>query len=395
LTARHAARNEIISRSDWVEMATNHLEKLVENTVSQVLERHVAKAKEELVQRVLKEVQAEMPASAPSGAGIASLLQDIQTIHAGKTQKEVLRALLDATVQYSGRSVLFVVKSGAATGWQARGFEQSDAIKDFPLDLYSGAASHVMATHASVRAALSEMDGQFTEQFGTPAEDKFVLAPLHLKEKVAAIVYADGGPDTGKLNSDAVELLVAATSAWLEVAALRKQAAKEESESAPADRGEAAPSAHSAPSYNDPFAGHMPHHASPPVHAETVEPEPTEPEMAPAAAVASASAAAAPAMAVDPLAQLSPEDAEIHRKARRFARLLMDEVKLYNQAKVSEGRKNKDLYDRLRDDIEKSKAAYQKRYGQTAAASVDYFTQELVASLAGDDPSVLGPNFRA
>ena len=44
---------------------------------------------------------------------------------------------------------------------------------------------------------------------------------------------------------------------------------------------------------------------------------------------------------------MSPEDADTHRKAQRFARLLVDEIKLYNQAKVAEGRRNKDLYDRL------------------------------------------------
>ena len=67
--------------------------------------------------------------------------------------------------------------------------------------------------------------------------------------------------------------------------------------------------------------------------------------------MASASAAAAPAAATDPLAGLSPEDADVHRKAQRFARLLVDEIKLYNQAKVAEGRKHKDLYDRMKDDI--------------------------------------------
>jgi hypothetical protein len=103
--------------------------------------------------------------------------------------------------------------------------------------------------------------------------------------------------------------------------------------------------------------------------------------------------AAAPARAADPLAQLSPEDADTHRKAQRFARLLMDEVKLYNQAKVAEGRKNKDLYDRLRDDIEKSRSAYNKRYGHTVAGSADYLHQELVRSLAEDDVSLLGPNY--
>jgi hypothetical protein len=90
----------------------------------------------------------------------------------------------------------------------------------------------------------------------------------------------------------------------------------------------------------------------------------------------------------------SSEDQEVHRKAQRFARLLVDEIKLYNQAKVAEGRKNKDLYDRLKEVIDKSRATYQKRYGNTVAASGNYFQNELVRSLAEDDLSIMGPNFR-
>jgi hypothetical protein len=121
-----------------------------------------------------------------------------------------------------------------------------------------------------------------------------------------------------------------------------------------------------------------------------VEPEPA----AEVVEVASASAAAAPAAATDPLAGLSPEDADVHRKAQRFARLLVDEIKLYNQAKVAEGRRNKDLYDRLKEDIDKSRGTFQKRYGNTAAASADYFQSELLRSLAEDDISIMGSNFR-
>ena len=94
------------------------------------------------------------------------------------------------------------------------------------------------------------------------------------------------------------------------------------------------------------------------------------------------------------MAGLSPEDADTHRKAQRFARLLVDEIKLYNQAKVAEGRRNKDLYDRLKEDIDKSRGTFQKRYGSTVAASADYFQNELVRSLAEDDISIMGPNFR-
>src|SRR5581483_3372269 len=100
------------------------------------------------------------------------------------------------------------------------------------------------------------------------------------------------------------------------------------------------------------------------------------------AAAPMAQAAAAAAAAAIPGPQLSPEEQEVHKKAQRFAKLLVDEIKLYNQAKVTEGRKQKDLYDRLKDDIEKSRAIYKKRYVGTAAESSDYFREALVRILA-------------
>jgi hypothetical protein len=358
---------------------------LVEKVVSQVLEKHVSQMRQELVQRVLEEVQLEMAGAASGeGAGAADLVQAVSAIHAGTTQKEVLRALLDNTVRYSGRAALFVVKAGAATGWQGRGFDDNESVKGFALDLFSSAPSDALGTQSAVAAPVAEMDAKFIAQFGAPAKDKILLLPLRLKDKVAAVVYADGGhAEPSQLDSAALELLVAATSAWLEVASLRKAAAKD----GPAEHFEASSVAvQTVSSYSDPFAGHVPKHAE---EGSVEVPAAVAAEPAPAAAMA----AAAPARAADAFAQLSPEDAEVHRKAQRFARLLMDEIKLYNQAKVAEGRKNKDLYDRLRDDIEKSRSTYTKRYGQSAAAGADYFTQELVRSLAEDDLSILGSNY--
>jgi hypothetical protein len=103
---------------------------------------------------------------------------------------------------------------------------------------------------------------------------------------------------------------------------------------------------------------------------------------------------AAPVAEPSEVPAASSEDQDTHRKAQRFARLLVDEVKLYNQAKVAEGRKHKDLYDRLKEAIEKSRSTFQKRYGNTVAASGDYFQHELVRSLAEDDVSIMGANFR-
>ena len=364
----------------------NGIEQVVERIVAEVLQSHVPQLQKELAQRVLQEI-GSLPESAAPGGDPGGLLKAVSAIHTGTTQREILRALLDHAVHYSGRSALFVVKAGTATGWQGRGFSNPDEVKDFSLDVNGGIAARAMQSRSACAASVGEMDEKFMSHFGSPADDRVVLLPLLLKERVAALVYADSGNEGGKLDAASLELLVLSASAWLEVASLRKQAGKEGStETAPAERPHTPPPAQ-APAFNDPFAAHAPHHA-------VTAPAPAVEASALADEVASAAAATAAAVAPDPFAGMSPEDAEVHRKAQRFARLLVDEIKLYNQAKVTEGRKNRDLYSRLKDDIDKSLTTYQKRYGSTVAANANYFNQELVRSLAEDDRSLMGANFQ-
>jgi hypothetical protein len=386
------------------ETRTSEVEQIVEQAVTQVLEGHLPQLRDELVRRVLGELPQSLPAAAAgvSGeSGAANLLKAISAIHAGATQREILRALLDNTVRYSGRVALFVIKSGAATGWQGRGFTKDgdDTIKDFALNVTMGVPEQALRSRMPFNGAISEIDAEFVSRFGAPADDKVLVLPLLLKEKVAALVYADTGVETsGKMENSALELLVLATSAWLEVASLRKQAQKEETAETAGEKGESAPppvQTTSVPS--DPFAAHAPKHVAPVAMPVPVAPVTAEQPVAVAQAepiAAATASAAAPAPATDAFASLSPQDADVHRKAQRFARLLVDEIKLYNQVKVAEGRRNKDVYDRLKEDIEKSRATYQKRYGNTAAGGADYFSQELVRSLAEDDSSIMGANFR-
>ena len=373
---------------------SKQLQQIVERAVAQVLERALPRLQAELVERVLAElpaapVAAETSASLP---GHGSLVQAVATIHAGSTQKEILRALLDAGSAYGSRVALFVVKAGTASGWQGRGLGDDDAVKDFPLDLSSGPAAHAFQNRIVAPANIAEMDRRFVKQFGGPANEQLLVLPLVLKDKVAALLYADGGAE-GVLDGAALEVLVMATSAWLEVASLRKQAQKDVSEAVPGiERPPVAAPVQTVSSFSDPFASAPPKHVAP---KAVPEPEPVVEVVEVAAHAASASAAAsAPAAAADPFAGMSAEDADTHRKAQRFARLLVDEIKLYNQAKVAEGRRNKDLYDRLKEDIEKSRSTFQKRYGNTVAASGDYFQKEVVRSLAEDDTAVMGANFR-
>jgi hypothetical protein len=88
--------------------------------------------------------------------------------------------------------------------------------------------------------------------------------------------------------------------------------------------------------------------------------------------------------------EVSDEERRLHTDARRFARLLVSEIKLYNEQKVSDGRNQGDIYDRLRDDIDRSRQMYEKRVAPPVAARHDYFHQELVNTLAEGDPAKLG-----
>jgi len=255
----------------------------------------------------------------------------------------------------------------------------------------AGPAAHAYQNRTVTPANIAEMDRRFVKQFGGPENEQMMVLPLVLKEKVAALLYADGGSG-GVLDGPSLEVLVMTTSAWLELVSLRKQAQRDVGDAGPSmERPPVAAPVQTVSSFSDPFAAHTPKHIAP----VTAPPPETAAEVVEVAAhAASASAASAPAAAADPFAGMSAEDADTHRKAQRFARLLVDEIKLYNQAKVAEGRRNKDLYDRLKEDIDKSRSTFQKRYGNTAAASGDYFQKEVVRSLAEDDYSVMGTNFR-
>ncbi|MEM6701367.1 MAG: hypothetical protein AAF690_01615 [Acidobacteriota bacterium] len=86
----------------------------------------------------------------------------------------------------------------------------------------------------------------------------------------------------------------------------------------------------------------------------------------------------------------APTEGPLHEEARRLARLLVSEIKLYNEEQIEEGRRQGNIYEQLKDDIDRSKRMYEERIDQTVRQSTDYFRDELVRSLADGDAQVLG-----
>lgn len=91
--------------------------------------------------------------------------------------------------------------------------------------------------------------------------------------------------------------------------------------------------------------------------------------------------------------EVPEEEKRLHNDARRFARLLVSEIKLYNEQKVQEGRTQGDIYERLREDIDRSRQMYDKRVAPPVASRYDYFHQELVNTLAEGDSAKLGGDY--
>jgi len=363
----------------------NWIQQVVGRIVAQVLETHVPNLRDDLVRRVLQEIP--QGAAAPAvQVSSPNLLRVIQSIHAATAQRDVLTALLDGASQFCERAALFVIRSGNAVGWQSRGLGDAQSIKNISLAASSPLVAHTLDEKKPIQGPTSQFDAQFVTSFGAPADLNVLLLPLILREKVAAILYADSGTDHGgRFDAAALELMALSCGLWLEVTSFRRTVT--------AAATHAVGETHTEPDL------HAEHHAeeAPAVTAQAEEQAPVAMAAAAGAGVESVATIAAPVVAVPVPSAAAPvtsaADDEVHRKAKRFAKLLVDEIQLYNKEQVAEGRKHKDLYDRLKEDIEKSRGAYEKRYGQTAAASASYFDQEVVRILAENNRSLLGGNY--
>ena len=96
---------------------------------------------------------------------------------------------------------------------------------------------------------------------------------------------------------------------------------------------------------------------------------------------------------VDLPIDVTEEERRPHNDARRFARLLVSEIKLYNEQRVNEGRQAGDLYQRLREAVDRSREMYDKRVQPPVAAKFDYFHYEVVNTLADGNPERLGAGY--
>jgi len=390
------------------------------------------------------ELAASESSRAKASSDMAIVKSAIGEINEQKSQADILKALVNRASSFAPRVAFFVIKGEQATGWRGRGFEGSvgdDAIQQISFsvnaDTVIGSAAKGLATWSGGPGSHSE-DHLLQNRLGEDKAQRVVAVPLKARGRAVAVLYADSaGLDSESINLEALETLVTVSGMAVELLSASRAGAaapspKKAVEEAPAPAEEPQPSYEPASEYSEaPVAAAEPEPAF--SGAETIEsfqPEPVSAE--PSSFIEPVSAdepagvfedSAAPAEQPLSTGEESPswspapleaapaprrrfgqdqelpvevhgeEERRLHNDARRFARLLISEIKLYNEQKVAEGRSEHDLYDRLREYIDRSREMYDKRVKAEVAARYDYFHGELVNTLAEGDVSKLGSNY--
>jgi hypothetical protein len=93
--------------------------------------------------------------------------------------------------------------------------------------------------------------------------------------------------------------------------------------------------------------------------------------------------------APDPAVPGGDPDPEEDVSARRYARLLVSEIKLYHESAVVDGRRDRDLATRLGGEIARARVMYEQRVPPDVRGRADYFHDELVRTLADGDAGLL------
>lgn len=357
------------------------------------------------------QVVAPEPAASTSegGANLTELLTAADDIHQSVSQVDLLKSLVAGASRFLPRVLLLIKKGDNLHGWAGAGFSAAfleGRMKKIKWSLleYSELAQVVegSATLATNFSNLGQLMPEI-ESFDGFVPFKSIFFPLIVKNKVAAILYADSGESPVLSGTESVDLLCHLTGLELSLVAAKSKVIPTK------------------PRMSDgPVALKLPEPVSDLEPELDLEPEPL-PELpsedlddhiddfeepAPDFSEASSFEESAstdfasfepipepePAPAPEPPPAPVVEESDSVKKARRAARVLVSDLKLYNEQLVTIAVQNGQLYERLKDDIDRSYQHYQERIRDLdAPKDTNFFKEELVRQLGDGDAQKLGP----
>jgi len=268
----------------------------------------------------------------------------IRGLAAAERPAGVFRVVLDGARLAAPRVAVFLVRQGKIQGWGSLGYGNEIARRQRAFSIHAtegwlGAVASADTRGFDLRSGGGDPD------FGQPLSADALAGAVRVKGKPIAVVLAERGQGGGPWLPEFLGALVTVAELRLELDLARKKL------------GVAAPS---------PVA------SSPP-GATDAAPRVTETDVEPAQVV--------PAGTQDGAQELEP--------ARRYARLVATDIRLYNEEAVMLGRRNGDLVNRLGDNLDRGKETFLRRHGDLGPAGLDILHDAFVQVLAGGDAELL------
>jgi hypothetical protein len=325
---RDTARSSVAELTDQLAAARAQHEQLTQ------LAHAEAEAAEELsavaVAAHVAERQSELACSERVVAAIRALDE-------ARTLTDILTALADHAASEAIRVAVLLVHGDRLRGWRLAGI---GGVQAATIDLSMEQAG-LIGRAVELGAAVSTSEAR---DLGAAALPPFLAAPpdrvglalpILVGGRVVAVLYAD----------DAVSDRPVVPSNWPEVAEVLARHAGRCLEVLTLSRSTALARAAAAP------------------------PEPPPARIAPAHEI---------------------DEAQEEESARRHARLLISEIKLYNEELVERGRREGNIAALLGPEIERARRLYEEKIPATVRQRADCFDEEIVRTLAGGDRTLLG-----
>lgn len=215
------------------------LEDKIQSALEVAFDEKIGNARRELAEQLQNECSAELQsavnqareeASRTSREELAAALSAAgRQIRSKDSVTDIAVALVETAAQFCGRSALFIQKGKGVLGFRAQGFRNPDLGQQFQqLDVPltdAAAIGRAVESRETVVASGTAQDvsGPIAELFGLSSEDQVHLFPVTLRDKVLAVLYADGADSSGDVQTAALELLTNVTEAWLEAVGTRKK----------------------------------------------------------------------------------------------------------------------------------------------------------------------------
>jgi hypothetical protein len=333
----------------------------------------------------------EPPPPAPAAADLSEIREAARAIDAAGNQVDALKAFLAACRRSCDRAVLLVSRGDALAVWKAEGFSPAEEAALRNVAMAPSAHAELAAAMEGTPVTLGP-DAPMSTLLAGGAR-RALVCPIVVREKISAVVYADQREEGSAFDPEALALLAYLIGVAVDRLATRKL--RPAPALAPIRSFEPAP----AP------APALAPEPEPPAALEVEEAGEPEPEPAPEPPPAAPSRGIdfdstghpyRPPAGVMPggprilRGPLAPVEEDPHDHARKIARLLVSDIRLYNEAAIEEGKRHNDISARLRDDIDRARQTYNERVPDSVRSTTNYFHEELVRSLADGNPDALG-----